>query len=377
MTNESQLPQRVEGPRMIRTLTVEGYRGLQQFTLDGLARVNLLVGSNNSGKTTVLEAIELLATRMDLDALWRTLQRRVEQFPKDPDEGSGYELDPCHLFYGHSLDPGIRFTLQATSAQVHSGVECSVVLMQQELGQAELFAKELPSDALGLLIRDIETGNAALHPLTKRGGLSERAVRFQRPPQPSELQGSRVRFISTESLSQQQAGFLWQAVALSPEEEYAVDAMRAIDDRIERVAYVGSTRVRNRGGFVAKVRGHVNPIPLGSMGDGVWRLLVLALAAASAQKGILLVDEIDTGLHHSVMEDMWRILARIAARHGVQVFCTTHSNDCVHALAAICRADSGRRPVASIQRLEHGEKKARSFTDQEIALVAERNIEIR
>lgn len=84
MTNESQLPQRVEGPRMIRTLTVEGYRGLQQFTLDGLARVNLLVGSNNSGKTTVLEAIELLATRMDLDALWRTLQRRVEQFPRTP-----------------------------------------------------------------------------------------------------------------------------------------------------------------------------------------------------------------------------------------------------------------------------------------------------
>ena len=54
----------------------------------------------------------------------------------------------------------------------------------------------------------------------------------------------------------------------------------------------------------------------------MWRMLGLALALANAKGGVLLVDEIDTGLHYSIMGDMWRMVGKLAATLDVQVFAT-------------------------------------------------------
>jgi AAA15 family ATPase/GTPase len=50
---------------MISGIQIEGYRGFRQFEMSNLGRVNLLVGTNNSGKTSVLEAIDILSSRGD------------------------------------------------------------------------------------------------------------------------------------------------------------------------------------------------------------------------------------------------------------------------------------------------------------------------
>ena len=92
-----------------------------------------------------------------------------------------------------------------------------------------------------------------------------------------------------------------------------------------------------------KLHGVADRVPIGSMGDGMWRMLGLALSIANAKGGVLLVDEIDTGLHYSVMEGMWRMLGKAAAAGSVQVFATTHSRDCYESLAAISKSDAGRR----------------------------------
>jgi AAA15 family ATPase/GTPase len=67
--------------RMIHSANILGYRGFNKFELRELGRLNLLVGRNNSGKSSALEALYLLATAGDPSALWNTLQRRGEQFP--------------------------------------------------------------------------------------------------------------------------------------------------------------------------------------------------------------------------------------------------------------------------------------------------------
>jgi AAA15 family ATPase/GTPase len=59
-------------------------------------------------------------------------------------------------------------------------------------------------------------------------------------------------------------------------------------------------------------------------------MLGLALAIVNAKNGVLLVDEIDTGLHYTVMSDMWKMIWKTAKRLNVQVFATTNSNDCWH-----------------------------------------------
>src|SRR5580693_1870751 len=112
------------------------------------------------------------------------------------------------------------------------------------------------------------------------------------------------------------------------------------------------------------------------MGDGMWRMLGIALSLVRAKGGVLLVDEIDTGLHYTVMEEMWRLVHDAAKRFDVQVFAATHSRDCYQSLAAIVQAEAPDRPEVTIQRIERGNPHAVAFTDQEIAVAAKIGAEV-
>ena len=113
------------------------------------------------------------------------------------------------------------------------------------------------------------------------------------------------------------------------------------------------------------------------MGDGIWRLLGLALALARTEGGILLVDEIDTGLHYGVMENMWKLVNETAKKHNIQVFATTHSRDCYESLAVVCRDSVSENSEVTIQRLERGKTRSIAYTEQEIIAVARHGMEVR
>jgi hypothetical protein len=70
-------------------------------------------------------------------------------------------------------------------------------------------------------------------------------------------------------------------------------------------------------------------VPLPFMGEGIRRLLSIVLAIANAPGGVVLIDEIENGLHYSVMKDVWKAIALAARQMDVQVFATTHSWECV------------------------------------------------
>ena len=111
------------------------------------------------------------------------------------------------------------------------------------------------------------------------------------------------------------------------------------------------------------------------MGDGMWRMLAMAIAITQCKGGILLVDEIDTGLHYTVMAEMWTLIFGEAKRLNVQVFATSHSYDCVHSLAKICVNQNDADNRVSIQRIEVGNSKSVSYTEGEIRTAAERQTE--
>jgi AAA15 family ATPase/GTPase len=72
-------------------------------------------------------------------------------------------------------------------------------------------------------------------------------------------------------------------------------------------------------------------IPLPLMGDGMGRLLRIALAITDATKGIVLIDEIENGLHYTVMKNVWKAIAQLARKYSTQLFVTTHSRECIQA----------------------------------------------
>jgi len=106
-------------------------------------------------------------------------------------------------------------------------------------------------------------------------------------------------------------------------------------------------------------------------------MLGLALSVVQSAGGLLLVDEIDTGLHHTVMKEMWRFLYYCANEFDVQIVATTHSRDCVQSLAVICRDEVSEGSDVTIHRIEKGMAETVAYTEQEIIAAAARHIEVR
>jgi ABC-type cobalamin/Fe3+-siderophores transport system ATPase subunit len=156
-----------------------------------------------------------------------------------------------------------------------------------------------------------------------------------------------VAFLPASGFADEEAASMWDALVQGPGQKLVLDWLRMLDPRVEDLDYVAG-RLRARLALL-KVEGE-GRLPLRSMGDGLTKLFHIALAAASAPQGVLLIDEFENGLHWSVQEKLWKALARAARDFNVQVFSTTHSRDCIESFAAAAK-DAGP-DGASIYRLE-------------------------
>lgn len=106
------------------------------------------------------------------------------------------------------------------------------------------------------------------------------------------------------------------------------------------------------------------------------RMLGIALALVNAENGILLIDEIENGLHYSIQTDLWRLIFQVAQRLNIQVFATSHSWDCIESFQ---KAAQENEQEGILIRLEHkkGEVVATIFDEDKLAIATREQIEIR
>ena len=101
--------------------------------------------------------------------------------------------------------------------------------------------------------------------------------------------------------------------------------LRHVDDRIKRLLTISSPPAA----MIYVDVGLNRPIPIGFLGDGLSRFLSIALAFHEARGGMIFIDEVENGLHHSVLRSVWEDLRWLSREFDVQVFATTHSNECL------------------------------------------------
>jgi hypothetical protein len=123
-------------------------------------------------------------------------------------------------------------------------------------------------------------------PITRRGGLRDRAVLSSRAGEVAHQRGP-VVFIATEGLTRDSIVSIFDSIVLTPDEAIVLEALHTIDPAIERIASVGTNKRYHwrdgRGGIVMMVAGQ--RVPIGSLGDGIWRLLGIALSLVRARGG--------------------------------------------------------------------------------------------
>lgn len=365
--------------RKLAGLTVTGFRTLSNLTVDNFTGVNLFVGKNSTGKTTLLEAIRILLSKDIRPRIYSLLDERDEYSfsGRSPNRRSssmdGPELSYESLFWGRpDLTDESIFSISGTD----NGPDLSIrfVWLHELRGDdasVRFTASSGPdSDPEALAGFEIKrSGIRVLLPLNRLGRLiARRALRDE---------DENVVFLPSSGMTIQEIGRIWDGIALTDDEDNVVRALQIISPTLEKLVMVESPERRGERMLMAKIGEFSTPVPFKSLGEGASHLLSVVLALIKSRGSTLLIDEIASGIHYSVQPKLWSMIFDQAANFDVQVFATTHSWDCVSALN---EAGSERLlQPASLFRLENDGRKIRvvAFSPEELSIVAHEKIEVR
>jgi len=366
---------------MLDRLEIKGFRTFDEYTVEDLGRVNLFVGRNNSGKTTILEAAEMLLSSDTPNAVVGCAIRRGElQIERKQERRSKY-VDVSHLFHGHRCDVGSSFVIEGCEGGDQVSLRSEVEPLEPDHRRGRtLFddGQNLEPD-FSLLIRHSQRPEPITVPLALPGVISP--VEMRRMSIGPASDGRSVSFVRTESLDAVELQEYWDAIVLTEEESNVVESLRILDPRVDRIAFLSSSSYPRYGtslsGIYIRLRGLDDRIPLGSLGDGVRHLLTISMAVSRSAGGFVMIDEIDPGLHHSVMSDMWRVLIGTAERLNVQIFATTHSLDCVRSLAWLANTQPDLCRDVRMHRVDSERPSTVVYSPDEISTAAAQHVELR
>ena len=166
-------------------------------------------------------------------------------------------------------------------------------------------------------------------------------------------------------------------MALTDAEPEIVKALQLVSDDIQAVTMIASDNRSSRPRTaVAKSARFRSRVPLKTFGDGLNRVFGIILSLCNARNGVLLIDEIENGLHYSVQTAVWRTLFRLARDMNVQVFATSHSWDCVRAFQEAA-AESPETGVLVRLTSQGNTVIPTLFTEKELQIVMRDQIEVR
>ncbi|HEX9990857.1 MAG TPA: ATP-binding protein [Chloroflexia bacterium] len=373
------------------SLEIQGFRGFRHLQISRLGLVNLVVGKNNVGKTSLLEAVRLYAQRGSPNLIWELLDVRDESpFGRAPStnrlvtriDKEEQALEAIrYLFFGRKdiIDTGKSIqvgSIKSLTKVLSKAITIEVGLLQERFPRSsQLIPTSTETDGddaldvhtfiLAISIGGLRSAIVPLEPEAAARNWRRNAIgeRFKEIPNV---------FISANGLDKNEVGSLWDAINLTSLQEDVLDALKIIAPIVTGVGLMVEERIP-----IVRVVGLDAPVPLKSMGEGMNRLFGIALALANAKDGFLLIDEIENGIHYSVQPDAWQLIFRVARQLNVQVFATSHSWDCIEAFQKV--ANDEKQEEGMLIRLEErdGDIDATLFTEEELMIATRSQIEVR
>lgn len=319
---------------MLDHLYIRNFRLFEDLKIEGLKQVNLFSGKNNSGKTILLEALRIWAAKGDPTVVNHVLAQRGQFTP-------GWDESYDGLFYR----PGLA--------------------TQKDEGEYALNINEL----------SIYRRKSANHrTYCELFWNFKRAEPNLSATVPTDYPKDGAVFVPFGRLELFPLISLWDKIVLTPLEDDVMNILRAtVLPELVRLDV-------NKDRTLVRIEGEEKPLPLQTFGDGVERMLLLAVALVNAKDTLLLIDEIEAGLHHSVMEVFWDKIFQYAHNWNIQVFATTHSHDTVKTFTYVWEktANEGMGTFFRLQPARKTKKiEAIEYKLEDLELSLESNLEPR
>jgi len=352
---------------LLDSLEIKGYRCFEHLKIEKLGRVNLIVGKNNVGKTALLEALWVLVQGGDYQSIGQILQVILHSRNEIPETSESYLLEPQyndsykHLFYKR---PNIK----------NENLSSTIGTFEREI-TIETF------DILNGVKKEIQDNRrkrAVELSVTYKGAFDPVDFDINKYVKPIERTPVKNLFVRANGESSESIPELWDEITLTDKEDLVIDSLNLILNEIISINLIGYPKGSNNRIPVARSKRVSEPVPLKSFGEGMNRLLGIALALVNCKDGILLIDEIEIGLHYSVLPDVWKLIFKTAKDLNVQVFATTHSKDCVEAFAQIANENDEKDDGMLIRLERHGEKiVAKTINEDRLAQAVNHDVEVR
>lgn len=289
-----------------KSIFVNSYKQLKSVKIEKLSKINIFAGLNNSGKTTLLEAIYLLAKQNDFDGLLEVMRRRgkfsADQI--DPEwileqvNGDNYIISgsfdnskTCINIISHlEEDSSIDKSRYLSSIEIdshydkHKNLSCTRLYKGRE--------RETHGDSTKHLCPVIFTSPFFLNEPHRYANYYHRSTQAKALP-----------------------------IIFSFLKEKILPSLQDIRLTDERQRFVVSDERFEKG------------VDLCAYGEGLQRMFFLSLLFASANNGILLIDEFENAIHTNLIEPFSKFIYEMAKNFNVQVFITSHSKECIDAFA--------------------------------------------
>jgi hypothetical protein len=324
---------------VLKNLQLTNFRGFEQLELKQLNRVNLIVGDNNTGKTSILEALYLLlgdgSQIKELAGSFRATEAEGKTAARGQDTLERFWL---WLFRDHRIDNRLNL-----KAQLHDERRISVSFIDASSGVST--AKGNFKRALSKPGDDPNPRRESIIDFNEDGTL-----RFPGVPDI----GLRMSRLSVRPSNPVEDATLFNKTANRPGGEEAAEGfMRKIEGRLKKLRY-RKLHEDSDAVIYAELAGLSEFIPTTQLGQAFARMLHIFCEVNVEKSGVLLADEIENGIYHGNLHPFWKALYELAGQQKSQIFATTHSFECMKAAhqAACERADQGGTYDLNIIRLD-------------------------
>lgn len=287
------------------------YKKIKKFKLSKLNKINIFAGHNNSGKTSLLEAIFLLTQRNDIGSHFKMIRQK----------------NKCAL-----LSPIFLNSIFQDQIKVHgifNNVPVSIIMDKYDDGQIDKKDDYVASYLLRSEV-DTSTVSSRVHTFIHEG--MERnsdpvshicSASFKSPYFQDFFETVGDYNKSVELKLKDECGIYKTAINL------VVEFMRNIEQNIIDIRYVEDMDI---GRFLVDSElSKDKSFDLTSYGEGIQRIFYIALAFASCRNGVIFIDEFETAIHFSLLREFTKLTQELADVFNVQVFLTTHSQECIKA----------------------------------------------
>lgn len=314
---------------MLNKIVLENFKGYERLELDKLQRVNLIAGMNNTGKTSILEAIYLHHDRMSADVLIAPLARRgVQQF----DLSAEYIFHP--YFNNFNYEKPFRVITEDSG---HKNIASYAMVVPEN----QRLAVNKNNFQMNSVLSSAAVINNAIEITYTSDNKPQGKALIQIVNNQIEMKVESVMTInrvvvfvpaSARGNSFTDAQFMSKLDMTNGLETF-VSYLKMIDARLRNVSLLsigGQPTIYVDVGLKRK-------IPMVNMGEGISKLTSILTAILSNKNAIILIDEIENGIHYSLMPKIWEIIFSAAQKQNCQIFATTHSYDVIKGVSDFMR----------------------------------------